>query len=110
MEKITRKKITEGNTAEIFEVEDKKVLKLFKEGYSKSSVQHEYNNLTPKKVPVIMDFANICKAPKEYDVARMYFLLKEALREKTVADFYLEKMQMEYKDISAYYDVLKILR
>lgn len=216
-----RKKIAEGNTAEIFEVEDKKVLKLFKEGYSKSSVQHEYNNhcmvnrlvenvpklyefieenrrfgftmekvqgkslasfmqednnfdgtmeiftnllknwlmqimdgavsytewmlhdiqrlidealadkikhlpsgnilchgdfhlyniiITPEKVPVIIDFANICKAPKEYDVARTYFLLKEALTEKTVSDLYLEKMQMEYKDISAYIDVLEALR
>lgn len=35
-------KIAEGNTAEIFEIDDKKVLKLFKMGYSKSTVYHEY--------------------------------------------------------------------
>ena len=37
-------KIAEGNTAEIFEIDDKKVLKLFKMGYSKSTVYHEYDN------------------------------------------------------------------
>ena len=37
-------KIAEGNTAEIFEIGEKKVLKLFKTGYSKSTVQREYNN------------------------------------------------------------------
>ena len=39
-----RHKIAEGNTAEIFEINEKKVLKLFRAGYSKSTVQHEYDN------------------------------------------------------------------
>lgn len=222
MENLKKHKIAEGNTAEIFEVDEKKILKLFKTGYSKSIVRHEYDNhcmvsrvmenipelfefieedkrfgfimekvqgkslaslmqdedifgkametftdlhknwlvhsmddaipytewmlhlfdeksldgdladkikhlpsgnilchgdfhpyniiVTPEKSPVIIDFANICKAPGEYDAARTYFLLKEAIKEKPVAELYLEKMQLEYKDIRAYMDVLEILR
>lgn len=222
MENLEKQKIAEGNTAEIFEVDEKRVLKLFKEGYSKSVVQHEYDNhrmvsrvmenvpklfefveenkrfgfimekvqgkslttlmqddntfdqaieiftnlhkswlihnmvdavpytewmrnlfkeksldgelsdkikhlpsgnilchgdfhpfniiLTAEKSPVIIDFANICKAPKEYDAARTYFLFKEVVTEKPVAELYLKKMQLEYSDIRTYIDVLEILR
>ena len=222
MEHIKRYKIAEGNTAEIFEIDEKKILKLFKTGYSKNTVYHEYENhcmvsrimenipklfeiieenqrfgfimekvqgkslaslmldgyaleqametftslhknwltktldgavpytewmlhvsngksnggdladkiknlpsgnilchgdfhpyniiLTPEKDFVVIDFANVCKAPKEYDVARTYFLLKEAEIEKTVAELYLEKMQMEYSDIRVYIEVLETLR
>lgn len=222
MKNKKRHKIAEGNTAEIFEIDEKKVLKLFKAGYSKSTVQHEYDNycmvssvmenipklfefveenqrfgfimekvqgkslaslmlddhtfgqamemfttlhknwltktmdgvisytewmlhmlygklnsgdledkiknlpsgnilchgdfhpyniiLTSERDFVIIDFANVCKAPKEYDVARTYFLLKQAAIEKTVAEIYLKKMQMEYSDIRVYIEVLEILR
>lgn len=220
MKNKKRHKIAEGNTAEIFEIDEKKVLKLFKTGYSKSTVQHEYDNyclvsrvmenipklfefveenkrfgfimekvqgkslaslmmdnytfeqameiftnlhknrltktmdgavsytewmlhmlngesngvvdkikdlplgsnlchgdfhpyniiLTPERDFVIIDFANVCKAPKEYDVARTYFLLKQAVIEKTVAELYLKKMHMEYSDIRRYIEILEILR
>lgn len=222
MENKIGHKIAEGNTAEIFEIDEKKVLKLFKTGYSKSTVHHEYDNhcmvsRVMKNIPklfefieedqrfgfimekvqgksfaslmlndytfeqametftslhknwlmktmdgavtytewmlhvfngksnggdfadkiknlpsgnilchgdfhpyniiftserdfVIIDFANVCKAPKEYDVARTYFLLKEAVMEKTVAELYLDKMQMKYSDIRVYIEVLEILR
>ena len=222
MENFKKNKIAEGNTAEIFEVEGKKVLKLFKIGYSKSVVQQEYNNhcmvsrrmenvpklfefieesqrfgfimekvqgkslaslmqddytvdevmdifinlhknwlmqitndavsytewmlhlfneksfngdlvdkikrlpsgsilchgdfhpyniiITLEKNAIIIDFANICKAPKEYDIARTYFLLKEAVIEKTVAELYLKKMGLEYRDVRAYINVLEGLR
>lgn len=222
MENQKRHKTAEGNTAEIFEINGEKVLKLFKTGYSKSVVQHEYDNhcmvsrvmenipelfefieenqrfgfimekvqgkslaslmlddytfeqametftglhknwltktmdgavpytkwmlhmlngksnggaladkiknlpsgnilchgdfhpcnilLTSERDFVIIDFANVCKAPKEYDIARTYFLLKEAVIEKTAAELYLEKMQMEYSDIRVYIEVLEILR
>lgn len=56
------------------------------------------------------NFANICKGPKEYDIARTYFLLKEAVKEKPIAELYLQKMQVEYKDIRTYIDVLDALR
>ncbi|MDE7185489.1 MAG: aminoglycoside phosphotransferase family protein [Lachnospiraceae bacterium] len=57
---------------------------------------HPYNIIiTSEGVAVTIDFANICKAPKEYDVARTYFLLKEDIKGKSVADLYLAKMKME---------------
>ncbi len=214
--------IAEGNTAEIFEVGENKILKLFKPGYSKSLAQHEFNNhcmvsriaenipelfefveenqrygfimekvqgnslaslmqdshtfdhameiftnvhknwlmktiegavsytewmlyllgekaldgdladkikclpfgnalchgdfhpyniiITPENVAVTIDFANICKAPKEYDIARTYFLLKEDIKGRSAAELYLAKMQMEYGDIRAYINVLEALR
>ena len=222
MKNKKRHKIAEGNTAEIFEIDEKKILKLFKTGYSKNAVLHEYDNhymvsrvmenipelfefieenqrfgfimekiqgkslaslmlddhifeqsmdtfttlhknwimkttdctvpytewmlhmlngktngddLTEriKNLPsgnslchgdfhpyniiftsendfVIIDFANICKAPQEYDVARTYFLLKNVAIKRTVAELYLKKMQMEYSDIRVYIEVLEILR
>ncbi len=217
-----RYQIAEGNTAEIFEVEENKVLKLFKSGYSKSLVQHEYDNhcmvsrivenipklfefvaenqrygfimekvqgkslaslmqndhtfdhameiftnlhknwlmqtmdgavlytewmlyllsgkssdgnladkikclplgnalchgdfhpyniiINSESVAVTIDFANICKAPKEYDVARTYFLLKEDGKGKLIAELYLAKMKMEYRDIRTYINILEALR
>lgn len=39
-----RRKIGEGKTAEIFEIDAKRVLKLFRTGYSKNTVYQEYNN------------------------------------------------------------------
>ena len=44
MDLTKRYKIAEGKTSEIFEVDEKKILKLFKTGYSKRSVLHEYDN------------------------------------------------------------------
>ena len=37
-------KLTEGNTAEIFQLDSNRILKLFKLGYSKDSMLHEYRN------------------------------------------------------------------
>ena len=44
MKNKKRHKIAEGNTADIFEIDEKKVLKLFKTGYAKSTVHHKYDN------------------------------------------------------------------
>ena len=38
------KLITTGNTAEVFEYEEDKVLKLFKAGYQLEQIQREFNN------------------------------------------------------------------
>lgn len=222
VDNLKKYKIAEGHTADIFEVEEKKILKLFKLGYSKEIVHHEYSNhcmvskavqnvpkpfesveenqrfgfimekaqgeslaslmqdddtfddaieifanlhknwlmqtmdgpvpytewmlhliherlldgdlidkikrlpsgsnlchgdfhpyniiITSEKNAVIIDFANICTAPKEYDVARTFFLLKEAVPEKPIAELYLKKMHLEYRHIRAYVDVLETLR
>ena len=72
---------------------------------------HPYNiMITAESVAVIIDFANICKGPKEYDVARTYFLLKEAVKGKSVAELYLAKMKLEYRDIRTYTNILEALR
>ena len=72
---------------------------------------HPYNIIiTSEDVAVTIDFANVCKAPKEYDVARTYFLLKEDVKGKLVAELYLAKMKMEYRDIRTYINVLEALR
>lgn len=41
---MTKQKIGTGNTAEVFDWDDKKVLKLFYEGYPQSAVYQEYEN------------------------------------------------------------------
>ena len=220
---MERHKIAEGNTSEIFEISEGKVLKLFKAGYPKSTAYHEYSNhnkvsrvmsniprlfefieedlrfgfimekvegkslaslminentfdhamdlfsdlhkkwlmqtmddiipytewmlsflkgrsfrdnLLEEKIQhlptgnvlchgdfhpyniifssennsAVIDFANVCKAPKEYDVARTYFLLQEAVPEKAVAEFYLKKMQVEHRDIDIYIEVIRNVR
>ena len=72
---------------------------------------HPYNIIIPpSKTPVIIDFANICRAPREYDVARTYYLLREAVPESPVAERYLEKMQVNYDSLREYLEVIKCLR
>ena len=72
---------------------------------------HPYNILiTPENKPVVIDFANICRGPKEYDIARTYFLMKETVTDKPIAEIYLSKMQMRYEDIQEYVEVLRSFR
>lgn len=44
MESITREKMAEGNTAEIYRLGDGKILKLFREGISRDAVEGEYRS------------------------------------------------------------------
>lgn len=71
---------------------------------------HPYNILvTEENKPVVLDFANVCRAPKEYDIARTYFLMEEA-GAKQLAEVYLEKMNVEFDAIQMFYEVIKQLR
>ena len=71
---------------------------------------HPYNILvTEENKPVVIDFANVCRGPKEYDVARTYFLMEEA-GVKQIAELYLEKMQVKFADIQVFYEVIEQLR
>ena len=71
---------------------------------------HPYNILiTEGNKPVVIDFANVCLGPKEYDIARTYFLLEEA-GAKQIAELYLEKMQVKFVDIQVFYEVIQQLR
>lgn len=60
--------------------------------------------------PYVIDFANICKAPRQYDIARTYLLLSEAVPEPPIADIYLKQMEVPYEEISRYIDVLRRVR
>lgn len=58
---MERRKIAEGNTAEIFEIDDEKILKLFKTGRSKNDAYCEYENhrmvsKSAKNVPKPFEF------------------------------------------------------
>lgn len=212
------KKIGEGNTAELFLLDGERVLKLFREGYSRDSVKYEYNNhrcictltdnvpqiyelaehdgrfgyimqyirgrslasdmmneagfesamalftklhkgllesktddarsykewmlgvlaeknapgslienirdlpdgnslchgdfhpfniiITDDGRPYIIDFANICKGPAEYDIARTYMLLNEADTDVPAAEIYLAAMGVSFDSIQRYVEVI----
>ena len=71
---------------------------------------HPYNILvTAENKPIVIDFANVCKAPKEYDIARTYFLMEEA-GAKQLAEVYLEKMKISFEEIKEYYEITAQLR
>ncbi len=71
---------------------------------------HPYNILvTTENKPIVIDFANVCKAPKEYDIARTYFLMEEA-GAKQLAEVYLEKMNISFEEIKEYYEITAQLR
>lgn len=71
---------------------------------------HPYNILlTENNKPVVIDFANVCRAPKEYDIARTYFLMEEA-GAKQLAEAYLEMMEASFEEIKEYYEITAQLR
>lgn len=71
---------------------------------------HPYNILvTDENKVVVIDFANVCRAPKEYDIARTYFLMVEA-GAKQLAEIYLENMQVSFEKIKEFYEVTAQLR
>lgn len=72
---------------------------------------HPYNViLTEQGRQVVIDFANVCRGPKEYDIARTYFLLNEVQAGNPIADIYLQKMGIRYQKIERYVEILKVLR
>ncbi len=58
--------------------------------------------------PVVIDFMNVCRGPALYDVARSYFLIKQA--DAGLADKYLKKMHVQGCDIAKFLDVIEICR
>lgn len=71
---------------------------------------HPYNIIvTSENKPIVLDFANVCRAPKEYDIARTYFLMEEA-GAKQLADVYLEQMNVSFEEIQEFYEVIAQLR
>lgn len=71
----------------------------------------------------VIDFMNVCCGPWQYDVARTFVLIadgnvphevpdreKVLLKQKWLADLYLQKMQVSYDDISEYIPIINICR
>lgn len=72
---------------------------------------HPFNIIiTPEEQPYIIDFANICAAPAEYDIARTYVLLHEAAADIPLGEIYLEKIGVTYEHIRRYVDLLRLVR
>ena len=57
----------------------------------------------------MIDFANVCRGTKKYDIARSYFLMEEA-GAKQLAEIYLEKMQVNFVEIKEFYEVIAAVR
>lgn len=71
---------------------------------------HPYNILvTGENETIVIDFANVCKAPKEYDIARTFFLMEEEGANQ-LADIYLEMWQVRLNEIQQFYEVIQQLR
>lgn len=71
---------------------------------------HPYNILVTRESKlIVIDFANVCRAPKEYDIARTYFLMEEA-GAKQLAYVYLDMMQVNFNEIQQFYEVIWQLR
>lgn len=59
----------------------------------------------------LIDFMNVCRGPKEYDVARTIFLLTEHKpNPEAVQEAYLKLMDMTYEQISIYLEAIKYCR
>lgn len=71
----------------------------------------------------VIDFMNVCRGPKEYDIARSYYLIGEArLPEDTpglakvkkmcriLANVYLKEMGYTFLEIEPYYEIIKAIR
>lgn len=59
----------------------------------------------------LIDFMNVCRGPKEYDVARTIFLITEHNpNPEAVQDEYLKLMNMTYDQIAIYLEAIKDCR
>jgi len=68
----------------------------------------------------VIDFMNLCRGPKEYDIARTFYLIGysklpkeitnanklQAMREKFAND-YLKEMSMDIQDIKPYLSIIE---
>ena len=71
---------------------------------------HPYNIIvTEENKLIVIDFANVCRGTKKYDIARSYFLMEEA-GAKQLAEIYLEKMQVNFVEIKEFYEVIADVR
>ncbi len=66
---------------------------------------------TPDNELYLIDFMNVCRGPKEYDVARTYVLLTENNpASEAVGKTYLELMEMPFAKIEPFLDAVQFCR
>lgn len=66
---------------------------------------------TQKNELYLIDFMNVCRGPKEYDVARTYVLLTENNpAAEAVGKKYLELMEMSFLQIEPFLDAVQFCR
>lgn len=58
--------------------------------------------------PVIIDFMNVCRGPALYDIARIYFLIKQF--DGCLADKYLKRIGVSENNIEKYLNIIKCCR
>ncbi|MCQ2592690.1 MAG: phosphotransferase [Treponema sp.] len=62
----------------------------------------------------LIDFMNLCRGPKEYDIARTYVLLTEYIPDSQVKAFvgntYLNQMQTDFSQIEPFLEVIENCR
>lgn len=85
---------------------------------------HPFNVMVTKENKAYaIDFMNLCRGPREYDIARTYYLIrygdvpKDAPNKNDIikmqeelAESYLIRMNVRHKDIEKYIEVVKICR
>lgn len=84
---------------------------------------HPGNIVVTPKGPAVIDFMNICRGPRLYDVARTYFLLSNAVPEnfqgeeeelerskKQLVDEYLASMRVVPEELAEYLEVIRVAR
>lgn len=66
---------------------------------------------TQKNELYLIDFMNVCRGPKEYDVARTYVLLTENNpAAESIGQTYLELMEMSFSQIEPFLDAVQFCR
>lgn len=63
--------------------------------------------VTPEGKTVIIDFMNVCQGPREYDIARTFFLMEES---SSMGQTYLNKMEIALEQIEPYLSVIRSCR
>ena len=84
---------------------------------------HPANIFMVDDQPVVIDFMNVCRGPKEYDVARTYYLIAYTPVAKDIEDqdlmmklklelanMYLSNMGMTYEAIEMYLNIIREAR
>lgn len=60
----------------------------------------------PDGSAVVIDFINVCRGLRNFDMARTFFLLKEVDASQTIANLYLQKMGSIWEEIEQFVEII----